>query len=493
MQIKLEKIIDKGQLLIDGQWCDARSGISYATYNPATEEVITDLASAGIEDLDVAVSAAKRAFHEVWKPMPASQKAIIMNRIADLIDLHAKEIAYLESIEMGKLYLDALYVDLPHIANAFRYFAGWASKLEGKVKPVEAMREGEQLMAFTVREPLGVVGAITPFNFPVTLSVNKIATALAAGNTIVHKPAQETSLSIIKIAKLMIEAGLPAGVFNLITGPGAMLGDAMSVHPCIDKIAITGSTQTGKRVIQRGAETLKHVTVELGGKSPNIIFADADLDKAVEIAVNGIFWNKGEVCVAGSRILVEESIYNEFVERFVARTKQIKVGNPLNPGIQMGPMSSQSALEKSLEYVEIGKKEGARLCCGGEAFKINGKGHYITPAVFADATNDMRISQEEIFGPIVPIIPFSNFKEAIKLANETPYGLASGVQTRDVGKGLRAARLIEAGIVWINTWHYYSVAVPFGGCKQSGYGRELGYESFDSYTQSKTVWVDLGK
>ena len=485
--------IKPGKLFINGVWRDASGGETYTTYNPATEEAITEIAKGTVEDVNDAAIAAKNAFRTTWKNYKGTDRAKLLNKIADLIEKYAEELAYREAIDMGKLYTDALHIDVPHIANMFRYYAGWTTKIEGHVRPVEGWTSQEKIMAYTRREPLGVVAAITPFNFPMILSVSKFAPALAAGNCIIHKPASSTPLSAIKLAEIMEEAGLPKGVFNLVTGPGGVIGGAITSHPDIDKVAITGSTQTGKQIIKDGADTLKHITVELGGKSPNIIFADADLDKAVHTAVMAIFWNKGEVCVAGSRILVEQKIYDAFVEKFVAATEKIKVGDPFDAASQMGPMSSEEALDKSLAYIEIGKKEGATIATGGNAMKVSGRGYYVQPTVFINATNDMRISREEIFGPVVPIIPFKDFDEAIFLANDTSYGLASGVQTSDTAKAIRAAELIEVGTVWLNTWHYYSPNAPFGGYKQSGYGREQGIEAFESYMQHKTVWLNISQ
>lgn len=489
----LKNSIKPGKLFINGIWRNATGGETYTTYNPATEVAITEIAKGTVEDVDEAAKAAKYAFQNTWKNFKGSDRAKLLNKIADLIEEHAEDLAYREAIDMGKLYTDALNIDVPHIANMFRYYAGWSTKIDGHVRQVEGWTHQEKIMAYTIREPLGVVAAITPFNFPMILSVSKFAPALAAGNCIIHKPASSSPLSAIKLAEIMEEAGVPKGVFNLVTGPGGVIGNAITSHPDIDKVAITGSTETGKKIIKDGADTLKHITVELGGKSPNIIFADADLDKAVQTAVMGIFWNKGEVCVAGSRILVEQKIYDAFVKKFVATAGRIIVGDPFDAATQMGPMSSKEALDKSIEYIEIGKKEGATLASGGNAFKINGKGYYMQPTIFINASNNMRIAKEEIFGPVVPVIPFKDFDEAIYLANDTPYGLASGVQTSDVAKAMRAAELIEAGTVWLNTWHYYSPNAPFGGYKQSGYGREQGIEAFESYMQHKTVWLNISE
>ncbi|HTL09672.1 MAG TPA: aldehyde dehydrogenase family protein [Chitinophagaceae bacterium] len=484
--------IEKGKLYINGKFRDASNGKTFDTINPTTEEVVTQIAEATKEDTLEAIAAAKEAFENgPWGKMPGSERSKIMHRIADLIEgKYAEELKHREVIDMGKLYSDVTRIEIPHLANMFRYYAGWTTKLEGAVKPVEGI-PGEHLMAWTRREALGVVAAITPFNFPLILTVSKIAPALAAGNCFIHKPASQTPLSAITIAKIMDEAGMPPGAYNLVIGPGETVGNVLTQSPDVDKIAFTGSTKVGQSIVRDSALSMKHTTMELGGKSPNIIFADADIDRAVELSYFAMFWNKSEVCVAGSRLLVEKSIYKEFTNKFIAKVKQAKVGDPFDPASSYGPMSSKGAWQKTLDYIESGKKEGATLATGGNAMTVNGKGYFIEPTVFLDATNEMKISKEEIFGPCLPVIPFNDFDDAIRIANDTPYGLASGVQTRDLKKAIRAANLIKAGTVWTNTWHHYSPSAPFGGYKLSGYGREHGIESFESYTQYKTIWTDL--
>ncbi|GAB3220858.1 aldehyde dehydrogenase family protein [Spirosoma arcticum] len=483
--------IGPGQLYINGQWRDSSDGKTFITVNPTTEEVITTLAQGTAQDADDAADAARAAYEEgPWGKMKGKERAKYMNRIADVIEKYAEELAVRESTDMGKLYRDVTYVDIPHIANMFRYFAGWTTKLDGSVKSAEGIGGDNHLLTYTRREPLGVVAAITPYNFPLILTVSKIAPALAAGNTFIHKPASLTPLTAVTIAKIMDEAGLPAGVYNLVTGPGGAVGDALTKNPKIDKIAFTGSTPVGQGIMRSGADTMKHLTMELGGKSPNIIFADADLDKAVEMAVLAIFWNKGEVCVAGSRCLVEASILDAFVEKLVARVKKLKTGDPFDPTTDMGPMSGKGEYEKVLKYIQYGHEDGAKLVVGGSRAQINGKGYFVEPTVFV-TDNNSRIAREEIFGPVLSVIPFKDFDEAIKLANDTSFGLASGVQTTDLAKALRAAEKILAGMVWINTWHQYDPSAPFGGYKMSGYGREHGIEVFESYTQVKTIWANL--
>jgi aldehyde dehydrogenase (NAD+) len=336
------------------------------------------------------------------------------------------------------------------------------------------------------------VGCITPFNFPLALTCSKVAPALAAGNTIVHKPASDTPLTALALAQVALDAGLPEGVYNLLTGPGGSLGDALVKHRLVDKIAFTGSTSVGQTIIRNGADTLKHTTMELGGKSPNIIFADANIESAVQAAFWGIFWNKGEVCVAGSRLLVQRPVYDEVVEKLSKLAKEAILGDPLEPATQIGPIASKNEYDKVLSYVEAGKQSAAKLTAGGGVRKINGKGLFIEPTVFANATNDLKICREEIFGPVLPVIPFEDEEEAVRIANDTSYGLASGLQTTDLGRALRLSDRIKAGTVWINTWHKYHPNAPFGGYKMSGYGREQGAEALESYTQYKTIWANLG-
>lgn len=481
--------IKPGQLFINGQWRPASDGATFATINPATEAEITTIAKGTEKDLDDAVSAARAAFEDgPWAKMNGHDRGRLLFKIGDLILKHADELAYRETIDMGKPIGESRNIDVPFVANIFHYYAGWASKIEGSVIPVAG-----SVLNYTLREPLGVVGAITPFNFPFLLTAWKVAPALACGNTLIHKPASITPLTAIKLAEIMEEAGVPAGVYNLLTGPGASIGAAMAKHPGIDKIAFTGETETGKGIIRDAAASLKKVSVELGGKSPNIILADADLDSAVKAAFMGIFYNKGEVCAAGSRLFVEKPVYEELLSKLTERVKKTKPGDPLDPKTRFGPVASKAQLDKVLSYVEIGKGEGAQLATGGGKADIGtGKGYFVEPTVFAGATNAMRIAREEIFGPVLTVIPVEDFESAIKAANDTAYGLAAAVHTRDIKKAHRAAKLLKAGTVWINTYNLYDPASPFGGYKQSGFGRELGREALDGYLQTKSVWVDLG-
>jgi aldehyde dehydrogenase (NAD+) len=487
--------IEPGRLFIDGEWCDSSSGETAVTINPATEEEITTVAKATADDARRASAVAARAFEQSgWATLRGSERAKVLLRIADLIDASAHELAYRESVDMGMLYQDAATVVVPHIANMFRYYSGWPSKLDGSLRRAEPLPGvAEHLLAFTRREPLGVVAAVTPFNFPLVLSVSKIAPALAAGNCVVHKPASDTPLSALKLAQIMKQAGLPAGVYNTVTGPGGTVGDALVSSPDVDKIAFTGSTSVGRGLAKSGADTFKHVTLELGGKSPNIIFADADLEQAAATAYFACMWNKGEVCVAGSRLLVQEPIVDELLARLKAFADAAVIGDPLDPRTTVGPQASEAEYEKVLAYIESGKQEGVPLVCGGGTRPSGGKGFFVEPTIFGPTDNAKTIAREEIFGPVLTVIPFATFDEAIRIANDTPYGLASGVQTSNYRTAIAAAEQIKAGTVWINTWHHYDPSAPFGGYKQSGYGREHGPESLDAYTQVKTVWLELGR
>jgi aldehyde dehydrogenase (NAD+) len=488
LDIPGRKTIAAGQLLIDGQWRDAASGETTTTSDPTTEEVITTIAKASAEEAGEAVEAARRAFEDgPWGRMHHEERAKLLFRVADLLDERADDFAVREAMDMGIPYHDFRDTIMPFCSGLFRFHGGLAmSALDGAYRTSYE----SDIRILTRREPLGVVAAITPFNFPLTLSVSKIAPALAAGNTVVHKPASDTPLTALALGRVMLDAGLPDGAYNLITGGGGTIGDALVRDPRVDKIAFTGSTGVGQGIMRSGAETMKHLTMELGGKSPNIIFADAEIHAAVQAAFWGIFWNKGEVCVAGSRLLVERACYDEVVEKLSRMAQEAVLGDPLDPATQVGPIASRAEYDKVLGYVEQGKQT-ARLTAGGRTRRINGKGLFIEPTVFADATNDIAISREEIFGPVLPVIPFDDEEEAIRIANHTSYGLASGIQTGDLGRGLRLADRIQAGMVWLNTWHKYHPSAPFGGYKMSGYGREQGREAWESYTQYKSIWANL--
>ena len=476
------------EIFVGGQWRPPASGETYTTINPATEEVSAQVARGDERDIDLAVQAARRAFdHGPWPRMAAAERARILWKLADLIGSNLDEMARLESINTGKTLFDSGKVELPFAADVFRYYAGWTTKIHGDTLN---LRDGA--FTFTLRQPLGVVGAIVPWNFPFLLASWKIAPALAAGNTLVLKPASLTPLTALRFAELTQEAGLPEGVFNVVPGPGGKTGMALVRHPGVDKVAFTGSTDVGKGIMREAAGSLKRVSLELGGKSPNVVFADADMEAALRGAMTGIFYNKGEVCAAGSRLLVEQRIHDEFVGKLVDRVKGLKVGDPMDKTTRMGPVVSAQQLETVLGYVEAGRREGATLAAGGERVRVgDGRGYFVQPTVFTGVSNGMRIAREEIFGPVLSVIPFKDADDAIAQGNETFYGLAAAVWTRDVGKALRAARALRAGTVWVNAYNLFDAALPFGGFKESGFGRELGQAGLDLYTEVKSVWVDL--
>jgi aldehyde dehydrogenase (NAD+) len=477
----------KKQLLIDNVWRDAAGGKTMEVINPATEEVIATVASADKSDVDEAVKAARAALNGPWGKMSARERGRLVSKLADRLLERADEVARLETLHNGKPIFESRQIEIPAAAECFEYYAGWADKIMGETIPVKG-----NYLTYTLREPLGVVAAIVPWNFPLLLAAWKVAPALACGNVVILKPASQTPLTAIALGEIAVEVGLPPGVLNIITGPGSSVGQAIVEHPGIDKIAFTGDTSTGKGIMRAAADTLKRITLELGGKSPNIVLADADIDAALRGATTGIFYGKGEVCAAGSRLLVDSSIKSEFMDKLAARAKKMVAGDPLDPKTRYGALASKKQLETVQRYVEIAKKEGATLVAGGERADIGtGKGYFFQPTVFDNVAPDATISREEIFGPVLATIAFADLDEAIARANESQYGLAAAVWTRDIKKAHYVARKLQAGTVWINTYNVYDTAAPFGGYKASGFGREMSSHALEHYTQVKSVWVDL--
>lgn len=487
-QLNEQGLLRYGKMLIDGQWVDAVSGETFAAIYPGTGQTIANVASASAADVDLAAQAARRAFASgPWPKMNGSERAKLLWKIADLMEQNIEELAELETLNNGKPLLESLRVDLPQSIACFRYFAGWSGKVMGHTIEPEARANA---ICYTLREPVGVCGQIIPWNFPIQMAAWKIAPALACGNTVVIKPAEQTSLSILRLGELMTEAGLPNGVVNIITGFGATAGAALVEHPEVDKIAFTGSVEVGKMIMRSAANTLKKVTLELGGKSPNIVFADSNLELAAKYALSGIFFNQGQMCTAGSRIMIERSARDQFMEVLTTRAKKMTVGDPLNMKTRMGSLISQEQMERVLGYIEKGKQAGAALVAGGE--RVGTQGYFVQPTVFDEVQHEMEIAQEEIFGPVASVITFDDVNDALRIANGTRFGLAAGVWTNDIKKALTFAKNVHAGTVWVNTYNMTDNALPFGGYKESGIGRELGPAALEMYTHSKTVWVELG-
>src|SRR5437870_1146185 len=474
-------------LFIDGKFVASASGQRFATVNPATGDTIAEVAQAGKEDLDRAVAAARKAVEAgPWAAMRPRQRGRILTRASGLLAARAEEFGRVETMDNGKPIFESAKIDMPAAAECLAYFGEYADKLYGETYPGRP-----DAMLLTLREPVGVVGAITPWNFPLLQAMWKIAPALALGNTVVLKPASVTPLTSILFAQLLTEAGLPPGAFNVVPGPGATIGAEMAEHPGIDKISFTGETATGKAILRAAAGTVKRVSMELGGKSPNIVFADADLETAAKGAINAIFYGKGELCSAGSRLLVEESVHDALLAKVVERAEKLVPADPLDPRTRLGSLVSDSQRENVARYVESGKAEGAKLLAGGNRVSIDGKGAFFEATVFDGVTPGMTIAREEIFGPVLSTLTFKDEAEAIEIGNRTVYGLAAAVWSRDVKKALRAAKALKAGTVWVNTYNLYDPGLPFGGYKESGFGRERGHYALEEYTQAKSVWIDL--
>jgi aldehyde dehydrogenase (NAD+) len=472
-------------LYIGNRWRPASDGGRFEVINPATEDVLADVAFGTAADVDAAVGAARACLEgDPWRGLSARKRGALLSRAGDLLEQRAEEMARLETQQNGKPFFESK-IDVAMTVETLRYYGGWADKLTGDTLPVDG-----PFLTYTLREPVGVVGAIVPWNFPLNLASWKFAPALAAGCSVILKPATETPLTALLMAEIMEQAGAPPGAFNVVPGGGSTTGRALVRHPGVDKIAFTGSTEVGKQIMREAADTVKRVTLELGGKSPNIIFADADIPAAIKGAQAGIFYGKGEVCAAGSRLLVEKSVKDQVLAELVARSKKLVPGDPFDKATRLGAVVSRRQQETVMSYIEAGKQE-ATLVAGGRTATVNGKGYYVEATVFDGARPGMKIVDEEIFGPVLAVVEFDGVDDAVRLANQTIYGLAAGIWTRDVKKAHTVARAIRAGTVWINTYNFYDSAAPFGGFKASGFGRDLGREALESYTEVKTVWVAL--
>jgi len=479
--------VENGKLLIGGEWISTNK--TFETINPANEKTLAAVSFASAEDVDRAVNAARQALSSgPWGKMSPRERGRLMFKLADLIERDKERLAILESMDNGKPIGETMYFDIPQVIETFRYYAGWADKIYGDVNPISG-----DFFSYTLKEPAGVVGQIIPWNFPMLMAAWKLAPALAAGCTSILKPAEQTPLTAIELGKLVMEAGFPGGVVNILTGDGTT-GAALSSHKGIDKIAFTGSTEVGRKVMMAAAQNLKRVSMELGGKAPNIVFADANVDQAVRGALLGIFFNQGEVCCAGSRLFLHKAVEAEFTEKFKKFAEGIRVGDPLDKKTQMGAQVSLEQYERITGFLEAGKKGGAKLVAGGSGLREKLGGYFVQPTMFAETNQDMQIVKEEIFGPVVAAQSFEDLEDLVAKANDTNYGLSAGIWTSDISKAHTVARRIKAGTVWINCFNAFDTAVPFGGFKESGFGRELGRQALDLYTGEKAVWIGgLGK
>lgn len=478
------------KLFINNEWVSAANGETFQTLNPATGEPLAEAALAGQEDVDRAVRAAREAFEsDAWRQMSGEDRGQLLWKLADLIDEHADELAELETLDNGKPLRVSRKGDIPFAAKHFRYYAGWAGKLEGTTVPVSYPNQ----FVYTLREPVGVVGLIIPWNFPLLMAAWKLSPALACGNTAILKPAEETPLTALRLGELALQAGFPPGVLNILTGPGEPTGAAIAAHPGIDKISFTGSTEVGRKILEASAKSnLKKVNIELGGKSPNVIFADADPAKAIKGAIWAVFSTAGQECVAGSRLFVERPVYEQVLEGLAGEAKKIRVGNGFAQKVHIGPLVSERQLERVIGYIDEGRSAGAQVVTGGE--RLGGefeRGYFLAPTIFSSEDDDLSIMREEVFGPVAAVTAFDDWDELVHRANDTRYGLAAGVWTQNLSKAHRFAQAVHAGTVWINSYGLFDAAAPFGGYKESGFGREMGKEALDLYTNSKTVWVGL--
>ncbi len=484
---------EKRKMLIDGKWVGAKSGQFFEVHDPATGDVIAHVPSGEKADVDVAVAAAKRAFESgPWSKMTPAERGKIVWRIGDLIMKYQEELAQLESLDNGKPISVARAADVVLAAELFQYMAGWCTKLDGRALTLSVpYTPGAEYHAYTRREPVGVVAQIIPWNFPLLMAAWKLGPVLASGCTVVLKLAEETPLSGLKLAEIIQEAGVPDGVVNVITGFGETCGAPLAAHPDVSKVAFTGSTEVGKLIVKAAANDLKKVTLELGGKSPNIILDDADLDIAIPGAANAIFFNHGQCCCAGSRLFVQEKIYDKVIAGVAEYARKLKVGPGLDPTTQMGPLVSQTQLDRVTGFLKSGKEQGASFATGGN--RLGGKGYFVEPTVITDTREDMTVYQEEIFGPVVAAVPFKTLDDdLIRKANDTIYGLAAGIYSTNISKAHKLASRLRAGTVWVNTYNIFDAALPFGGYKQSGWGREMGVEVFNNYLETKSVCVGLG-